>query len=227
MEISNTVDSAKPEQGGDERTPGAAEQPKKAYEPFEGVDSSNPGDNADEIKLETFAASVRPTVVDKPEIAVEVTAADKNAFLDALVSGGRFVSRKRLFDGRVDVVFRSRSLAETEAILSYMQRNGSLGKFTTTADVQNASLLALLVAQVASLNGVEYAEMKAPFKYTETVEGVVEPAWVADMEIWRKKPEALLSALGDALVEFESKYWTMVKASKDENFWNPDGSTGK
>lgn len=224
MEINNTAEPAKSVTGvGD----GTENDQKGTYVPLGDVNSTNPKDHAAETPLETLAASPKEQLVVDVGGSVEITAEDKDAFISALVSGGRFMARRKLFNGKVEVVFRSRSLSETEAILAYMHRNGVSGKFTTTADVQNTSLLALLVAQVASLNGVDYAEMKAPLKYVETVGGVEEPAWVPDMDIWRRKPEALLSALGDALVEFEAKYWAMTKASKDENFWNPDGSTGK
>lgn len=223
MEISKTTDST----GEENKAPETEEQPRGPYVPLDGVDSTSPAEHADETRIESFAASGRGMITGADAPKVDITTADKDAFVSAVVSGGRFVSRTRLFNGKVDVVFRSRSLEETEAILAYMQRNGISGKFTTKADVQDASLLALLVASVESINGVSYPEMRAPLRYTETLDGVKDPAWVEDLEIWRKKPDALLAALGDALVEFEAKYWAMTKAAKDENFWNPDGSTGK
>ena len=200
---------------------------KAPYTPLESVDSADADGFRNDNDLERVATDERPAMTDAPSRKVEITQADKNAYLDAIVKGTRYTSKASLFGGRVNVKFRSRSLEETAAILSYINHEGAAGSFRTRADVQNASLTALLVAQVAEIDGVSYGEMKKPLLYVETVDGVDEPAWVKDLEIWRRKPEALVAALGDALVEFEAKYWEMTRAAKDENFWNPDGSTGK
>lgn len=166
-------------------------------------------------------------LVDRKDTEVEITTRDKMEFLEAVTTGSRYKSTAYLFGGRVKVRFRSRSVEETEAILSYMHRSGIGGDFVTKADVSDAALAALLVAQVDEIDGVEYTEMKKPLKYTETIDGIKEPGWIQDLEMWRRKPEYFVAALGDALVAFEAKYWEMVRASKDENFWSPGGSTEK
>lgn len=217
MEITETKES---EQGQEKQ------EEKRGYEPLESVKDADLSSGKPDKIIET-ATSDRIPLLDNPPEKVEVTAQDKTDFLNAVVTGERYTSRVSLFNGRVNVKFRARSLSETEAIMAYMQHEGLSGTFTTQASVQDAALLALLVAQVAELNGVEYTEMKAPLLYQDSLNGQKPPAWAADLEVWRAKPEALVSALGDALVQFEAKYWTMVKASGDENFWNPDGSTGK
>lgn len=201
----------------------------KPYVPLAGavVADTNDVKKLDTLVKEATDAKKDRTVVDTKGTEVRITNDDKLAFLKAVASGERYVSTVRLFGGKVKVKFRSRSVGETEAIIAYMHRNGMAGKFITKADVSDTSLAALLVAQVAELNDVAYPEMKKPLKYTETLDGINEPAWVADIDMWLSKPEALLAALGEALVEFEAKYWHMVGASRLENFWNPGGSTGK
>ncbi len=206
---------------------GAPESEKQEpYTPLGGVSEADRSAGTTE-RLVEVAMAPRPILADPGDRKVEVTEADKAAFLDAVVNGTRFESTVDLFGGKVRAVLRSRSLPETEAILAHMQRKGLSGAFTTSASVQDESLLALLVAQVKFINGVEYAEMKAPLMYREDLDGVHDPAWIESMDIWRSKPVPLVSALGDALVDFEAKYWTMTRAAGDENFWKPDGSTGK
>lgn len=225
MELTKTAGN--PADKSEKRTDAAEEETNKAkpYVPLENVSKASKDDAGSVDSLNRVVDEGREELVDRRE--VDITPADKAAFLDAIVSGSRFVSEASLFDGRVKVSFRSRSVEETEAILAYLHRSGVAGKFTTRTDVRDTSLLALLVAQVASLNDVDYDEMRRPLNAVETLGGVTEPAWVEDLEIWRRKPEALVTALGDALVEFESKYWTLTKAATDENFWKPGGSTEK
>lgn len=201
----------------------------RPYVPLAGavVADTNDVKKMDTLVKEATDAKKDRTVVDTKGTEVRITSDDKLAFLKAIATGERYVSTVSLFGGKVKVKFRSRSVGETEAIIAYMHRNGMAGKFITKADVSDTSLAALLVAQVAELNDVAYPEMKKPLKYTETLDGIKEPAWVEDMDMWLSKPEALLAALGEALVEFEAKYWHMVGASRLENFWNPGGSTGK
>ena len=201
------------------------------YVPLESVNSAD----VDKVKsmdgilkeTENMEKESKSLITDSPAREAVITTEDKSEFLNAITTGSRYTSTAYLFGGKLAVKFRSRSVEETEAILAYMHRSGISGDFVTKADVSDAALAALLVAQVAELGGVEYGEMKKPLKYTETVDGIKEPGWLEDMQVWRRKPEYLVAALGDALVEFEAKYWEMVRASKDENFWNPGGSTEK
>jgi len=232
MKITETKENAGAQptqaQGPQENT--AAKNPSNdTYVPLKGVTDT---DTSTVKKFDTLVRSADNadddrTVLDKTQERVTITNSDKLEFLKAVTTGNRFVQTVDLFGGNLRVKFRSRSVDETEAILAYMHKSGIDGKFVTKADVSDTSLAALLVAQVAEINGVEYAEMKKPLKFTEDLDGVHPPAWEADLDIWRSKPESLISALGAALVEFEAKYWKMVGASRDENFWNPGGSTGK
>lgn len=211
----------------DEKNP---QENDNQYQPFENVNDADT-DNVKKIDgLLNHASEYKNNAADLIENeahTVNLTAADKSSFLDAIVTGDRFTSTVYLYNGRLKLKLRSRSVEETEAILAYMHRNGIAGNFTTKADVSNAALEALLVAQVAELGDVVYPEMKKPLRYVDTVDGIQDPGWIQDIEIWRRKPESLVAAIGDALVEFEAKYWAMVRASRDENFWNPGGSTEK
>lgn len=197
----------------------------KDYVPLEHVNSANRQEATKQFIVEQAEKSTveNQNLVNlvKANREVEITDEDKSAFLESVINGTRFYAHVNLFGGKVRVKFRSRTLAETEAIMSYLHRQGILGKLFTKADVSDTLLTALLVAQVEEVGDVTYKEMSKPYKYVETAASYEEPGWLADLEMWRNKPEHLTSALGDALVDFEAKYWKMIAASKDENFWNP------
>lgn len=152
---------------------------------------------------------------------VVITEDDKSRFIDSVVKGTRFYGYANLFGGNLRVKFRSRTIAETEAIMAYVHRKGVTGELVTRADVSDSLLSALLVAQVEEVGDVSYPEMRKPYKYVETGTSLDPPGWIADLDMWRSKPEHITSAIGDALIDFEAKYWKMLRASKDENFWNP------
>lgn len=203
-----------------------SEETTTPYVPLESVKSAERKDATDNSKILSIAEESTTEKQDLVDLAktqrdVQITADDKARFLDSVIKGTRFYGYADLFGGRVRVKFRSRTLAETEAIMAYVHRKGVLGELLTKSDVSDTLLAALLVAQVEEVGDVSYKEMQTPYKYVESSVGTTEPGWIADVEMWKNKPEHLTSAIGDALIDFEAKYWKMIAASKDENFWNP------
>lgn len=158
---------------------------------------------------------------------VTVEARHKEAFLDSLVTGDRYRETLSLYGGRVKVTFRSRTLAETDAIMSHLQHLAAGKIVTSDYEYSSAVRLAMLAAQVERLNEVEYPPLAEPLFYVDTGESVDPPGWLDAVSIWQSKPEALVAALGAACSEFEARYWAMVKASGDINFWQPGESTGQ
>ena len=77
------------------------------------------------------------------------------------------------------------------------------------------------------INGVKYREMASPLFFEETPKNLFRPGWEADLPIWEKKPDALVSIVIKCIVNFEARYWAMVRKSDDENFWLPGESTGE
>lgn len=158
---------------------------------------------------------------------VKITRAMKDQFLDCVVSGKRYRSQEVLYGGRLRVSVRCRSLDETDAIESYLRRMVSLGRISSPSEYANAARRCLLVAQVSEVNGVEYQEMAKPYKFTETGDGLNPPAWEAQMDVFGRMPEQIVSALSGCVLRFEAAYWRMVSMAGDENFWNPGESTGE
>lgn len=149
---------------------------------------------------------------------------EKAAFIDAMITGGRYTQEIQLFGGKVTAKLRSRTAEETHAMYAYIRhilaKNGKEGLSAVEGDMAYVPL----VAQVAELNGVSYPEMKTPLTYEESDGKEVEPGWYEDFKAWKAKPEGLTSALISCIQLFEYKYWTMTKEASNKNFWNSDTS---
>lgn len=169
----------------------------------------------------------KPDLAEPPKEPVKISPEEKERFLDSLVSGDRFTLDYRLFNGRMTVRFRCRSVGESEAIEAYCRRQMVEGKISGPIEYTDLTRLSLLVAQVARLNDIEYPPMRAPLLFTEKDGQKLPPAWEAELQTWRNKPEAVVTAVSNALQDFEAKYWAMVEASRDVNFWSAGESTGE
>lgn len=172
---------------------------------------------------------------------VEITQEDRDAFLQCLVTGGRYEREFSLFNGKLTGVFRCRKIAESDGILAWLNNLIMTGKIA--ARIEHMSLMrnALLAAQVKSLRGLlneDYEELPAPYapvrkpvvrrdengKDVPDVD-VEEPGWLRAAAEWGKRPEALVSAIHGELQLFERRYWTMVMEAGNQNFWSPAAST--
>ena len=169
---------------------------------------------------ETSASSTvaEPVVIDD---------ADREAFLTALVSGNRFELPFSLFNGKIAGKFRSRLQAETNATISYISHECRKERIITGIEYTNRLRNMLLATQVAELNGTAFLPLKAPLLRTMDGEKVIEPGWLDQVTYWEKQNDGLVNALYRELQIFERKYWVMVENAKDQNFWNPAGSTSK
>jgi hypothetical protein len=162
---------------------------------------------------------------------VELTPADKDAFVDAMVTGGRYERPFELFGGRVMGVFRSRTSAESLAILKELARQWTIRKFMSESEYSTMLRWGMLKAHLKELNGVQYAEMKEPLTAQSTVEAdgkevVKEPEWFKEMHAqFGSKDEGLYTAVYREVRTFEKKYWALVAHAKDQNFWKPSQST--
>ena len=158
-----------------------------------------------------------------------ITAKEKSDFIDSIISGDRYRQRYSLFGGRLSVVIRNRTAAETNAMYSYIRyilaKNDNKEHQINIAEGDMAYIP--LVVQIEEINGVKFPEMKEPLTYTESNGEEIKPGWYEDFLAWKKKPEGLTSALISMVQLFEYKYWTMTKEASNKNFWNTDTSIEK
>ena len=183
-------------------------------------------------------AGTMEAVSDKEKQAVDLTGArlmkatvvidpgTKASFIDSMITGKRFKLPFSVFGGKVTGVLRSRSQAESLAIIARINRE--ISDKTVNNGLEYATRLRnmLLATQVDSLGSDSFVELKAPLM--TTVEGpdkVMPPGWLPQVQVWEAKGEGLASALYQELIVFEQKYWTMVDNAGDQNFWNPAEST--
>lgn len=159
--------------------------------------------------------------------SVEITDDEKQAFIDAVVSGGRYRNTVTIFGGRVVLGLRARTVGESEAIDSYIRRRVSDGTIKVGVEYSDNMRLCLLVSDVERLGDEVFPEMSKPLMAVSTPDGVVEPEWTKMLDVWRSKPEGLVNAILPEIFKFEVKYGEMVKHGSDENFWPTGESTGE
>lgn len=159
--------------------------------------------------------------------AAEILPAHKRAFTESLITGERYTEDFSLLGGRMSVRIRSRSSAETEAITAYARRMVVTGKVRTDYDYSALMRKILAVAQVDEINGVKQPRMEEPLFFTETREELVPPGWEPRIKAWGDKPEAILAAVVRCVLEFEARYWEMIRKVNDTDFWVPAGPTGE
>jgi len=160
------------------------------------------------------------------ETDLMISPEEKANFIDAMITGERYTQRFSLFGGKVNVVVRSRTAAETHALYSYIRYTLSgKGGENAYSRVEGDMAYVPLVAQIAELNGRSFPEMKTPLTFEELDGKIVEPGWYEDFKAWKAKPEGLTSALISCVQLFEYKYWTMTKEASNKNFWSSDTSS--
>jgi len=179
--------------------------------------------------------------VSVPEEVI-LTPEEKDSFLQAVISNSRWTQRYTIYGGRVEVVLRSRLTDEGSAIISEMQRRYQNGDILDNIAYSHEIMLAAMIFQVEQLNGVMY-EDRSPGKLKATatkiddpldptgkrkISSIKAPDWYEDMHIhFGNMNEAMVRAVYQLIIDFETKYWVMVKNSGDQNFWNLEGSTSE
>ena len=171
---------------------------------------------------EDVRSKIHAEVYTKEEL--EITSAEKDAFVEAMLTGKRHYQTYTIFGGRIKVTIRSRTVAETQAMYAYMRH-------TLSKDTRGLSTLEgdmsyiLLAAQIEEINGTKYPEMQEPLTFVEKDGQEQDPGWLNCLNTWKSKPEGLTNALINRIQLFEYKYWTMVGEASNKNFWTPETST--
>jgi hypothetical protein len=156
---------------------------------------------------------------------VTLTPDERDAFLDAVISGKRYEQPFSIYGGAVSGIFRSRSTLESEGIATLLNQGIRESRFGSTLEYSITIRNSLLAAQVKVLNGTAYTELDKPYVRTVSGDTVTEPGWLAQQQLWGAMSEPVLAALYEELKLFERKYWTMISHSRDQNFWHPAEST--
>ena len=163
------------------------------------------------------------------EDKIDITDDDRDAFLRAIVTGGRYERSFSLFGGKLTGVFRCRKIAESDGIIAWITHLVNSQKIDARVEYLTLMRNALLATQVKSLRGIvseDFPELVAPYAPTRSDDGktIIEPGWVPLANAWGERPEALVTALHAELSKFEQRYWAMIMDASNQNFWNPAAS---
>lgn len=181
--------------------------------------------NRDMNELDQSSAGIPPGDLEKAltrRRVIEITPADKQAFVDALIHDKRMVMEFNPCGGTLSVVIRSRTIPETRAIVARQRFEIDSELIKTRVDYNVRVRSMLMAAQVQSVNGTEYPELPEPLMPQASPDGKdTPPAWLEWVDSWANKHEHLHSIIWACLEEFEDKYWRMVEDAKQQDFWQP------
>jgi hypothetical protein len=169
-------------------------------------------------ELVTEATSSIPDSAVTEEM-LEITEDMKSKFIDAIITGDRFTQSYSMFNGKLNFTLRNRTLEEDQAVIAYVAHLDRTSEIRSRQDYQIKLRLALLAAQVESLNGIKFEPLKEPL-YTKSV-GIelILPGWLTQLNFWAAQPPAVVQVIAKQLRLFESIYWTLTSKASVENFW--------
>jgi len=152
---------------------------------------------------------------------VELTPVEKAAFVDAVLSNGRMKLNFSLLGGRFNFTVKNRTYEEARAAVAMAQKQSVLGEMRSLFSMRLR--LMLMCFQIDEMNGVSYpdADTLGPLLQTYVDNKLVQPKWLERLDVFGKLPEAMFEAVWACIREFELKYWTLVKHSRDQDFWLP------
>ena len=161
-------------------------------------------------------------------VDVTTTEEERSHFLNTVISGARFTLPFNIFGGRVTGVIRSRTQAETRAIWAQLMREMREGTIQVNADYTVRIRAMLMGAQLESYNEVKIPELPTPLDWIRQPNGeATPPPWLEGIKSWEDLDDGLATAIYEEIVNFERKYWTLVRHADDQDFWQPVTSTSK
>lgn len=167
---------------------------------------------------------------DDIEEKITITAAEKQIFLDTLVTNKRFELPFSLFNGTLKGRFRNRLNRESDALMIELNRRVLEGSIVTDAEYATGLRSGLLMFHVAQLRGEDFPPVEGPLTQHRILQDeeyvVITPKWLdAAIKFYNEMHDGVLAALYRELLRFERKYWLMVKHSSNQNFWKPEDYT--
>ena len=153
--------------------------------------------------------------------SITITAAEKVAFIDAVVNNTRFTKDYSLFGGRVKLTLRSMTVDEVNALASWTAKRGTEDPAGLMSGRYRKYLAA---AQVAMYNGVEMPPLEQPLFSTLESDGktVKEPGWIKRGEYWDGMGVGAFNLIMSCISDFDLRYATLCKEAENANFWDPD-----
>lgn len=153
---------------------------------------------------------------------VEITPDDKSKFIAAVLSGERMKSSFSFFGGKLTFTIKNRSYEEARAAMSMAVKGGTFNESSTLLTLRLR--LMLMCMQIDEFNGVKYpdADTLGPLMPVYDNGETKQPKWLDRLSVFGRLPEAMFEALWQCIYEFEQKYWTLVRHSRDQDFWRPE-----
>ena len=157
---------------------------------------------------------------------VEVDKKDKTAFVVAALGGGRYSKTYPLYDGKMTVVMRSRTYAETEMVSEQLER------WRRQTDSQSASMvwiktwtynmiIGLESVQVGDKDPVMYPEVstKMPMPPEEGEDATLSPLELGEEQLLADWNEMQYSVIQGVSRHFDQVVQHLTLRAHDSDFW--------
>lgn len=154
---------------------------------------------------------------------IKITPEDKSGFVDAVLTGSRMKMPFSFFGGKLAFTIKNRTYEEARAAMTMAARKGAgLGELNTVFTMRLRSML--MCMQIDEFNGEKFedAETLGPLMPVYKDGETKDPAWMERLNFFGRLPEAVFEAVWQCIYEFEQKYWTLVRHSRDQDFWRPE-----
>ena len=166
-----------------------------------------------------LADQLKIIAAEEQDDKVIITAAEKAAFIAAIIGNTRYISSFTLFNGALRAELRSRTQEESYAIFQRLNAELAANKLESQLAYSIRLRNMFLASQVKRINDTEFSELKAPLLKTVAGNDVTEPGWLDQVDYWHRQSDGLVSALYRQLRMFELKYLLMVENADKQNFW--------
>jgi len=153
---------------------------------------------------------------------IDITPEDKSRFVTSVLTGDRMKSSFSFFGGKLSFTIKNRSYEEARAAMVMAVKGGAFGEANTLFTLRLR--LMLMCMQVDEFNGVKYPDADTLGPLMPVYEGgeTKQPKWLERVQVFGHLPEAVFEAVWQCIYEFEQKYWTLVRHSRDQDFWRPE-----
>lgn len=151
---------------------------------------------------------------------IKISVSDKAAFIDSVVNNSRFTKEYSLFGGKMNITVRSVTADETNAISTWIAKEGIKDSAGLVSGRYRKYLLA---AQVARINGLDNPPLDLPLFETVGKDGkTVAPGWIDRCNTWDGYGAGVFQAILKCVKDFDELYSVLCGKAEDANFWNPD-----
>lgn len=173
---------------------------------------------SDELNKPEEVTPEAPKLPEPAKIAVKLTEEDKEKFFKAFIADEPYVEEMSLFNGKVQVVFRTVNLEENEAVFTQIQLDQKNGVARNDDSYLVKIVEYRLAGCLVSVNDEPFCPEITPVSHPINKEAGTTYLTERVKEMQKKWHTFKLGAITDAFNKFEAKVRKLTEESFDPNF---------